>query len=70
MVIATNHSHVDYENLVKRAELVVDTRNATKEIRRSYRDKIVVFVGNCRRARRGPFADRTQFSQRFSEGGI
>ncbi len=41
VVIATNHSHVDYENLVKRAALVVDTRNATREIRRQYSDKIV-----------------------------
>jgi UDP-N-acetyl-D-glucosamine dehydrogenase len=41
VVIATNHSHVDYDNLVKRASLVIDTRNATKEIRRSYPDKIV-----------------------------
>jgi UDP-N-acetyl-D-glucosamine dehydrogenase len=41
VVIATNHSHVDYENLVKRATLVVDTRNATKDLRRTYRDKIV-----------------------------
>jgi UDP-N-acetyl-D-glucosamine dehydrogenase len=41
VVIATNHSHVDYEALVKRATLVVDTRNATKDLRRDYRDKIV-----------------------------
>jgi UDP-N-acetyl-D-glucosamine dehydrogenase len=41
VVIATNHSHVDYESLVKRAALVVDTRNATKDLRRDYRDKIV-----------------------------
>jgi UDP-N-acetyl-D-glucosamine dehydrogenase len=41
VVIATNHSHVDYEALVKRAALVVDTRNATKDFRRAHRDKIV-----------------------------
>ena len=41
VVIATNHSHVDYENLVKRATLVIDTRNATKDLRRNYRDKVV-----------------------------
>jgi UDP-N-acetyl-D-glucosamine dehydrogenase len=41
VVIATNHSHVDYENLVKRAQLVIDTRNATKEIRRNHSDKVV-----------------------------
>jgi UDP-N-acetyl-D-glucosamine dehydrogenase len=41
VVIATNHSHIDYESLVKRAKLVVDTRNATKEIRRQHLDKVV-----------------------------
>jgi UDP-N-acetyl-D-glucosamine dehydrogenase len=41
VVIATNHSHVDYEALVKRATLVVDTRNATKDVRRAHRNKIV-----------------------------
>ncbi len=41
VVITTNHSNVDYESLVKRANLVVDTRNATKDFRRQYRDKIV-----------------------------
>ena len=51
MVIATNHSHVDYEALVKRASLVVDTRNATKDLRRDYRDKIVCSVGRSARSR-------------------
>jgi UDP-N-acetyl-D-glucosamine dehydrogenase len=41
VVIATNHSHIDYENLVKRAALVIDTRNATKEARKNYSDKVV-----------------------------
>ena len=41
VVICTNHSHLDYEALVKRANLVVDTRNATKDFRSSHRDKIV-----------------------------
>src|SRR5688572_29452531 len=41
VVITTNHSNVDYEALVKRATLVVDTRNATKDFRRAHRDKIV-----------------------------
>jgi UDP-N-acetyl-D-glucosamine dehydrogenase len=41
VVIATDHSDVDYEALVARARLVVDTRNATKHLRRRHRDKIV-----------------------------
>ncbi|HEY0705873.1 MAG TPA: nucleotide sugar dehydrogenase [Polyangia bacterium] len=41
VVITTNHTNVDYEALTKRASLVVDTRNATKDIRRTYRNKIV-----------------------------
>jgi UDP-N-acetyl-D-glucosamine dehydrogenase len=41
VLITTNHSNVDYEALTKRANLVVDTRNATKDFRRSYRQKIV-----------------------------
>jgi UDP-N-acetyl-D-glucosamine dehydrogenase len=41
VVIATNHSHIDYQDLVKRASLIVDTRNATKDFRRDHREKIV-----------------------------
>jgi UDP-N-acetyl-D-glucosamine dehydrogenase len=41
VVIATNHSDVDYASLVKRAALVVDTRNATKDHRRGHADKVV-----------------------------
>ena len=41
VVIATNHSHVDYADLVKRAALVVDTRNATRDLRRDFSQKIV-----------------------------
>jgi UDP-N-acetyl-D-glucosamine dehydrogenase len=41
VVIATDHSDVDYRSLVERAKLVVDTRNATKGIRRDYPQKIV-----------------------------
>jgi len=40
-VIATDHSDVDYRSLVERAKLVVDTRNATKSIRRDFPQKIV-----------------------------
>ena len=41
VVITTKHSDVDYGALVRRAQLVVDTRNATKELRPQNRDKIV-----------------------------
>jgi UDP-N-acetyl-D-glucosamine dehydrogenase len=41
VVIATDHSDVDYRTLVERAKLVVDTRNATKSIRRDFPHKIV-----------------------------
>jgi UDP-N-acetyl-D-glucosamine dehydrogenase len=41
VVITTNHSNVDYEALTAKAKLIVDTRNATKEFRRTYRNKIV-----------------------------
>jgi UDP-N-acetyl-D-glucosamine dehydrogenase len=34
VVIATDHSDVDYKKLVERARLVVDTRNATRALRR------------------------------------
>ncbi len=32
MVIVTNHSNFDYEAVVNQAELVVDTRNATRHV--------------------------------------
>ena len=41
VVIATDHSDVDYRSLVERAKLVVDTRNATKGFRSDYAQKIV-----------------------------
>jgi UDP-N-acetyl-D-glucosamine dehydrogenase len=34
VVILTSHSNVDYKEVVKQSKLVVDTRNATKGIRR------------------------------------
>jgi UDP-N-acetyl-D-glucosamine dehydrogenase len=40
-VIVTDHSDVDYRSLVERANLVVDTRNATKNLRRDFAQKIV-----------------------------
>jgi UDP-N-acetyl-D-glucosamine dehydrogenase len=33
VLIATNHSAYDYEFIVKHASLVVDTRNATRQVR-------------------------------------
>ena len=40
VLIATNHSVVDYDDLVRHAQLVVDTRNATKDVKEG-REKIV-----------------------------
>jgi UDP-N-acetyl-D-glucosamine dehydrogenase len=40
ILIATDHSAYDYASIVQHARLVVDTRNATKEVR-SGREKIV-----------------------------
>ena len=40
VLIATDHSSVDYQELVDHAKLVVDTRNATKDVERG-REKIV-----------------------------
>jgi UDP-N-acetyl-D-glucosamine dehydrogenase len=41
VVITTDHRNVDYAALVARAQLVVDTRNATRALRAQYPDKIV-----------------------------
>ena len=41
VVITTDHSGVDYAALVERAQLVVDTRNATRALRATHGDKIV-----------------------------
>jgi UDP-N-acetyl-D-glucosamine dehydrogenase len=40
VLILTDHSIVDYERIVDRAKLVVDTRNATKDVQEK-REKIV-----------------------------
>jgi UDP-N-acetyl-D-glucosamine dehydrogenase len=40
VLIATDHSSYDYEMIVKNAKLVVDTRNATRNIRKG-REKVV-----------------------------
>jgi len=41
VLIVTDHSSIDYARLVRHAKLVVDTRNATKKVRRG-RSKIVL----------------------------
>ncbi len=40
VLIITDHSNVDYQRVVDKAKLVVDTRNATKQVREN-REKIV-----------------------------
>jgi UDP-N-acetyl-D-glucosamine dehydrogenase len=40
VLIATDHSSYDYEFIVRHAQLVVDTRNATQKVREG-REKIV-----------------------------
>jgi UDP-N-acetyl-D-glucosamine dehydrogenase len=40
VVIATDHSCYDYEWIVKHSKLVIDTRNATKKVKR-HTEKIV-----------------------------
>lgn len=32
VIVATNHSSVDYKNVVEKSALILDTRNATREI--------------------------------------
>jgi len=47
VVIATDHSSYDYPAIVDAAQLVVDTRNATRRIAR-HRNKIVLCrVSRC-----------------------
>jgi UDP-N-acetyl-D-glucosamine dehydrogenase len=41
VVITTNHSGVDYRTLVSKAQLAVDTRNATREFRTEFPERIV-----------------------------
>jgi UDP-N-acetyl-D-glucosamine dehydrogenase len=41
VVIATDHSDVDYRALVQRSRLVIDTRNATRNLRRDFPSKVV-----------------------------
>jgi UDP-N-acetyl-D-glucosamine dehydrogenase len=41
VVITTDHTGVDYAKLVESAQLVIDTRNATRALRATHGDKIV-----------------------------
>jgi UDP-N-acetyl-D-glucosamine dehydrogenase len=41
VVVVTNHSAFDYGAICRECQLVVDTRNATKEVRSDFADKIV-----------------------------
>lgn len=41
-VISTDHSKIDYEQLVRELPIVVDTRNATRALHAVYRHKIVM----------------------------
>lgn len=41
MVIATDHTSYDYPAIVEAAQLVVDTRNATRRLSR-HRNKIIL----------------------------
>ncbi len=41
VAIVTDHGDVDYHSLVERAQLVVDARNATRDVRRARTDKVV-----------------------------
>jgi UDP-N-acetyl-D-glucosamine dehydrogenase len=41
VVITTDHAGVDYRRLVESARLVVDTRNATKALRKEHKGKVI-----------------------------
>jgi UDP-N-acetyl-D-glucosamine dehydrogenase len=41
ILIITDHSNIDYEKVVDQASIVVDTRNATKNVK-SGRSKIIL----------------------------
>ena len=41
MLIATDHTAYNYDDIVEHAKLVVDTRNATRHVKK-HRDKIVM----------------------------
>lgn len=41
VVIVTDHSFIDYDNVVKYAPIIIDTRNATKNVMEN-REKIIL----------------------------
>lgn len=41
VIIVTDHDNVDYKFVTEHAQLIVDTRNATREVFEQYKDKIV-----------------------------
>jgi UDP-N-acetyl-D-glucosamine dehydrogenase len=41
VIVVTDHSNIDYKQVVQRARLVVDTRNALKNVRADARAKII-----------------------------
>ncbi len=41
VLIVTDHTDIDYERLVERSRVVVDTRNATKAIPKALRDRVI-----------------------------
>ena len=47
ILITTDHSSYDYNKVVISSKLVIDTRNATKEVRDG-RNKIILLGGGCR----------------------
>ncbi|HOP34447.1 MAG TPA: UDP binding domain-containing protein, partial [Defluviitoga tunisiensis] len=42
VIITTGHKKVDYEFVAKNANIVFDTRNATKNIKDKYPEKIIL----------------------------
>lgn len=41
VVIVTDHTDIDWGEVVEKSKLIIDTRNATKEFRKSFKDKII-----------------------------
>jgi len=41
VVIITNHSELDYGRICEQSQLVVDTRNATRDVRGPHQNKVI-----------------------------
>jgi UDP-N-acetyl-D-glucosamine dehydrogenase len=41
IVVITNHSNVDYDYIAQHAKVIVDTRNACKNVSNEYKNKII-----------------------------